>query len=112
MLGFLKTRGPVCPEEIDGTKAINLAINDKTLKVFDCNKNGMYSGIVPDYDYLGRESFSYYFTCSSDFKEIEFVHIYDRGEGCEEDVLEINEEKKLLIIGKCLLYKYSQKVGI
>lgn len=105
MIGFLKTRGPVRKETgIDRTKAVNMALMNNKLKVIEKNNHG-YFGIVPREDHFGRECYDYYFTCSEDFSEIEYVHIYDHGEGCEEDVLEIRDEWKLAIIGKCILFK-------
>lgn len=109
MIGFLKTRGPVNEEQgIDRTKAINMALLDHELRVesIDITSSGTYYfGTVPTVDYRGIESYDDYFTCSEDFQDIEYVHIYDYGEGIEEGICTITDDFKLLIIGKCLLYK-------
>lgn len=91
--------------------AIILAKCDTHFKVESQNKEtGSFFGIIPNGVCRGVEQFDYYFNCSGDYLEVEYVHIYDYGEGIEEQVLELDDTTKLKIIGKCMLFVEEQKM--
>lgn len=54
----------------------------------------------------------FYFTCSSDFSEVEMKHILDYGEGAifETDCL-LSENARQTLKGKCMLFAYQKIAG-
>lgn len=97
----------------DITEAISLGLKDEEHVIWDWNMasnddecDKIYSGYRKNK--FSSHKYDYYFNCSEDFSNIEYVHIFDAGEGIEERVCQISEKLKKTIIGKCLIYRYSQ----
>ena len=110
---FLYEQGILNADIDDVQAAIKSALEDKSLVVKDIDDGSsdskwVYYGYIKD-DSI-RQGYEYYFNCSGDFSEIEYVHIFDYGEGIEENVCRVSDSLRKLTIGKCLLSLYNNAV--
>lgn len=92
------------------SEALHLALKDDRLIVTDSSDDDdiWWGYLGYEKSEFGSHKYDYYFNCSEDFSRIEYIHIFDAGEGIEETLCRISDKLRLTIIGKCLIYRYDK----